>query len=84
MEMSRQRACTTLEIGEDWNALAARVLPDEPTAAAVQKLKSWNLHLFVRNPPGQILGSDVIFVEPPLAGHDDPMRAMVQGEGLGS
>lgn len=80
MEPSRQRAWTMLSRGEDWDALAARVLPGEAAAAAVQKLKSWNLHLFVRNPPGQVLGSDVIFVEPPLEGREDPMRALVQGE----
>jgi hypothetical protein len=51
--------------GEDWSALAARALPDDPAEAAVAKLKGWNLHLFVRNPPGVFLGSDVIFVEPP-------------------
>jgi hypothetical protein len=51
--------------GEDWDAIAARALPGDATAAAVAKLKSWNLHLFARIPPGRILGSDVIFVEPP-------------------
>lgn len=51
--------------GEDWNDIAARALPEEPADAAVQKLKSWNLHLFTRIPPGKILGSDVVFVEPP-------------------
>lgn len=51
--------------GEDWDALAARALPDDAPDAAIAKLKSWNLHLFARIPPGRILGSDVIFVEPP-------------------
>jgi hypothetical protein len=50
---------------EDWDAIAARALPDDARAAAVAKLKSWNLHLFTRLPPGRILGCDVIFVEPP-------------------
>ena len=50
--------------GEDWDALAARALPDDAPDAAIAKLKSWNLHLFARIPPGRILGSDVIFVEP--------------------
>jgi hypothetical protein len=36
--------------------------------SAIAKLKSWNLHLFVRVPPGIFLGSDVIFVEPPREG----------------
>jgi hypothetical protein len=66
MHLSRQRAFVTPEPGEDWNALARRALPDEAAEAAVAKLKSWNLHLFVRMPPGVFLGSDVIFVEPPI------------------
>jgi hypothetical protein len=54
--------------GEDWDAIAARSLPEEEAGAALQKLKSWNLHLFARMPSGRILGSDVIFVEPPRRG----------------
>jgi hypothetical protein len=54
--------------GEDWSAIARRTLPELAEAAAIERLKSWNLHLFARIPPGQILGSDVIFVEPPKAG----------------
>jgi hypothetical protein len=68
MDLSPRRAFVTPEPGEDWNALARRALPGEPTGAAVAKLKSWNLHLLARIPPGQFLGSDVIFVEPPRAG----------------
>jgi hypothetical protein len=67
MALSEQRAFVTPEPGEDWIALAARVLPGEPGDAAIEKLKSWNLHLFARMPPGSFLGSDVIFVEPPRA-----------------
>ena len=67
MALSAQRAFVTPKPGEDWNRLAARVLPAEPCEAAVEKLKSWNLHLFARMPPGSFLGSDVIFVEPPRA-----------------
>ena len=67
MTLSRQRRFVTAEPGEDWNALAARVLPGEPPADAIAKLKSWNLQLFARIPPGNFLGSDVLFVEPPLA-----------------
>ena len=65
MGLSRQRRFLTPLPGEDWDALARRALPDEPTDAAVEKLKSWNLQLFARIPPGQLLGSDVIFIEPP-------------------
>jgi hypothetical protein len=67
MELSRQRRFLTPLPGEDWEALARRALPDEPADAAIEKLKSWNLQLFARIPPGQFLGSDVIFVEPPRA-----------------
>jgi len=67
MMLSKQRSFVSPEPGEDWNGLAARILKDEPAEAAVEKLKSWNLHLFARVPPGEFLGSDVIFTEPPRA-----------------
>ena len=67
MGLSRQRSFVTPEPGEDWKALAQRALPNAPAEAAIEKLKSWNLHLFARMPPGSFLGSDVIFVEPPRA-----------------
>lgn len=66
-ELSEARAFTAPEPGEDWAALAARVLPDTPEGEAVEKLKSWNLHLFARHPRGQFLGSDVVFTAPPAA-----------------
>jgi hypothetical protein len=65
VKLSELRKFVTPLPGEDWSALAARVLPGEPAEAALQRLKSWNLHLFARIPPGQFLGSDVVFVEPP-------------------
>lgn len=69
MSLTRQRAFLSPEPGDDWNAIATRVFPDEETTAAIEKLKSWNLHLFARNPPGEFTGSDVIFTEAPqLAG----------------
>jgi hypothetical protein len=67
MALSEQRGFVTPLPGEDWSALARRVLPNEASEAAIEKLKSWNLHLFARMPPGSFLGSDVIFVEPPRA-----------------
>ena len=66
--MTAGRRFVTPLPGEDWPAIARRALPELAEAAAIERLKSWNLHLFARLPPGQILGSDVIFVEPPLAG----------------
>ena len=65
MPLSHQRLFLTPLPGEDWDALARRALPGEPTEAAIDKLKSWNLQLFARIPPGHFLGSDVIFIEPP-------------------
>jgi hypothetical protein len=70
MTLTRQRAFVTPEPGEDWQALAARVLAGEPVDDAVARLKSWNLHLFARMPPGEFLGSDVLFVEPPREAGD--------------
>ncbi len=67
MALSTQRRFITSEPGEDWPAVAARVLPDQPVDSAIGALKSWNLHLFVRMPPGEFLGSDVLFIEPPRA-----------------
>jgi hypothetical protein len=68
MGLSRQRAFITPQPGDDWAAIAARILPDQSSESAVQTLQSWNLHLFARRPPGSFLGSDVLFVEPPLKG----------------
>lgn len=61
--------------GDDWNAIAARELPDTAAETAVGQLQSWNLHVFMRPaaPPDSpragnpILPSDVIFLEPPAA-----------------
>jgi hypothetical protein len=68
MSLSEQRKFTTPLAGEDWPALAARVLPGEDVEKAVESLKSWNLHLLARVPPGGFVGADVLFVEPPQHG----------------
>ncbi|HEY0650694.1 hypothetical protein [Phenylobacterium sp.] len=68
MSLSRQRRFVTPGPGETVEQLAARALPDEPLEAAVDRIKSWNLHVFaMRRPPGLMLGSDVVFVEPPVS-----------------
>lgn len=68
MTLSRQRRFVTPAPDETIEELAARALPDEPREAAVDRIKSWNLHIFaMRRPQGLLLGSDVVFVEPPLA-----------------
>ena len=66
MALSRQRRFVTPGPDETVEALAARALPDQPNADAVDAIRSWNLHIFaMRRPPGLLLGSDVVFVEPP-------------------
>lgn len=66
--LSRSRAFITPLPGERLEQLAARALPDVAPEKAIDDLKSWNLHIFLlRRPAGQVLGSDVLFVEPPLA-----------------
>jgi len=65
VSLSRQRASVSPEPDETFEQLVARVLPDDDPIAALEKLKSWNLHIFLRRPAGLLLGSDVVFVEPP-------------------
>ncbi len=67
MTLTTQRRFVTPAADETVAALAARALPDEPLDAAIDQIKSYNMHIFVlRRPPGLLLGSDVVFVEPPL------------------
>ena len=67
MALAAQRRFVTPEPDETLEALAARALPDEPLEAAVERVRGWNLHIFaMRQPRGLLLGSDVVFVEPPL------------------
>jgi hypothetical protein len=65
VNLSTQRASVSPEPDETFEQLIARVMPDEDASAALEKLKSWNLHIFLRRPSGLLLGSDVVFVEPP-------------------
>lgn len=59
------------EPGEDFEALAARILPEATdTATAAEQVLSWNLHLATRVGAGRSVGllpSDIVFVEPPPA-----------------
>lgn len=73
MTLSRGRRFTAAHPGEDWPDIARRALPDLEAEAALEALNSWNLHLFLRQPGGRILGSDVIFTEAPLP-QADPLR----------
>ena len=66
--LARQRRFVTPRPDETLEALAARALPAEPLEAAMEQIRGWNLHIFaMRRPRGLLLGSDVVFVEPPLA-----------------
>jgi hypothetical protein len=66
MSLSPQRRFVTPSPEETLEQLAARALPGEPAEAAQDKIRGWNVHIFaMRRPPGLLLGSDVVFVEPP-------------------
>lgn len=65
--LTRQRRFVTPAAGETLEGLAARALPAVPPQEAADLIRSLNLHIFaLRQPPGMLLCSDVIFVEPPL------------------
>ena len=67
MSLTPLRRFVTPLAGETLEALAARALPETPVETAMDEIKSYNMHIFViRRPPGLLLGSDVVFVEPPL------------------
>jgi hypothetical protein len=65
VSLTSQRACVQPEPDETFAELVARVMPDETSDSAFEKLQSWNLHIFLRRPSGLLLGSDIVFVEPP-------------------
>jgi len=68
MDLSPQRRFVTPRPDETLEALATRALPEQPLSDAMEAIRGWNLHIFaMRRPPGLLLGSDVVFVEPPRA-----------------
>jgi hypothetical protein len=68
MSLTPQRRFVTPAPEEGVEDLAARALPHLPLDSAVERIKGWNLHIFaMRRPPGLLLSSDVVFVEPPVA-----------------
>jgi hypothetical protein len=67
MALSISRAFTAPLPGEDLAAIAARCLPELPAEEALDVLRSWNLHLFARQPSGVVLGADIVFLQAPLA-----------------
>ncbi len=68
MSLTLQRRFVVPEPDETIEQLAARALPGEAVYEAAERIKSWNMHIFaMRRPRGLLLGSDVVFVEPPQA-----------------
>ena len=68
MTLTTQRRFVTPQPDETLEALAARAMPNAPLGAAMEQIRAWNLHIFaMRKPRGLMLGSDVVFVEPPIA-----------------
>ena len=66
MALTPHRRFVTPEPDETIEQLAARARPGEALTSAVDQIKGWNLHIFaMRRPRGLLLGSDVVFVEPP-------------------
>jgi len=63
--LTTARASVQPEPDETFEQLIERVMPDEAPDSALEKLKSWNLHIFLRRPSGVLLGSDIVFIEPP-------------------
>ena len=64
--LTTQRRFVVPRADETVEALAARALPGTPLEIPVDQIKGWNLHIFaMRRPRGLLLGSDVVFVEPP-------------------
>jgi hypothetical protein len=61
------RAFVYPEPGDTLETLAARLLPGQADGA--QQLLSWNLHLVLRpfpiGDPGEVLCTDIVYVEPP-------------------
>lgn len=67
-KLSQQRRYVLPQVGDTLASIAARELPELTPEQAMGELQSWNLHIFMmRQPPGLLTGSDVVFVEPPLA-----------------
>ena len=67
MALTVQRRFVTPQPDESIEELARHALPGKRLDEAVDHIKSWNLHIFaMRKPAGLLLGSDVVFVEPPL------------------
>ncbi len=74
--LTRVRQSILPKAGDSWASIAKRELANQPEDEAISSLQSWNLHIFMRAPAPEgspragnpILPSDVIFIEPPLAG----------------
>ncbi len=69
--LSRQRRWASPQPGDTLASVAARELSQLTPGDALKQISSWNLHLIIRPlpglAPGSLLGSDVVYLEPPLA-----------------
>lgn len=67
--MGASRRYVFPEPGDTLTTLAERVVPDLPDGP--KTLLSWNLHLAMRvfpvGKPGEILCTDIVYLEPPAA-----------------
>lgn len=66
MALTRQRRYLHPLPDETFDALARRALPEATPESALEQVKSWNLHIFLRRPSGTLLGADIVFIEAPL------------------
>lgn len=74
-ELGRVRKSIFPQEGDSWETIAERELGGA-SEETIGQLQSWNLHVFMRPaaPEGSsragnpVLPSDVVFLEPPLAG----------------
>ena len=67
--MGASRRYVFPEPGDTLTEVAARVFPGDSNGPST--LLSWNLHLAMRpfpvGQPGEVLCTDIVYVEPPLA-----------------
>ncbi len=66
-ELRPERSHTNPRAGETLEGIARRELADRPLDEATRDLQSWNQHLLARIRSAELLPSDIVFLEPPLA-----------------
>jgi hypothetical protein len=61
---TRRRQHVAAQHGDTIARLAARLLPGDELGE--RKLAAWNLHLMLRRDGAPLLGTDIVYLEPPL------------------